>query len=769
MMTEQSFTTIGQKLTLPFLPATRSDWEALRSRPDLAGMASRINAGEEGLKRLLPAWTPGVALFRDNRRQDANILQGLPRLMMDFDQKGLSDEILRRARWLDQRGTWRVLMVERSVRGGTHVLVRLPAGMTPETALQSFSRDIGFEADKAVKDRCRAIFMVPADHTLYVDDELFRPEGDSTPPAIDLSFPGIDLSFPVPDFVLSVFPDRPEEVPEAEKAPEKAEKADPAGEDPVPAFKGVPYADIIREWQAEQGGEPAVGERNTRLYQMARHLCAIADCDEALLLRVMPRYGLDEKEMKSLIHSAAKSESRFVLTRGMKAVLARLGVDTAGAGPIVLQEPPMPQKLPRLVNLLLQNTPAVYRPAVAQGIFPALGVYLNQVSYEFIDHKLMESALMTLVIAPTSTGKSCIDDVISHITADLRARDALNRQQEEDWKADCAALGANETRAKRQKYLIQCVQPDMTSAALLQRMADAGGRFLFSQLDEVESLNKLGDNKFLVLKYAFDTAEFGAERVGEKSVSKVCRTRYNWVASTTPGRARKFFAKVLTDGPMSRLNLATIPPREIGAPMPVYGRYTEKFDRDLAPFLRHLEAATGQVRCRQALELASALQRELSDNAVAMEDKVYENLSFRANVIGYRKAMILWLANGQKWEKPIEDFVRWSVHYDLYCKMKFFGEAIRQAEADDAAFLTHPGPRNLLQDLPDTFTIDDLKRLKMRLGQLSDRTAMSKQLSKWKERGFITQPDPKLEAYRKLKYLKQAPPAAGDGDSSTDK
>ena len=161
-MTETAFTTIGQKLTLPFLPATRSDWEALRSRPDLAGMASRINAGEEGLKRLLPAWTPGAALFRDNRRQDANILQGLPRLMMDFDQKGLSDEILHRARWLDQQGTWRVLMVERSVRGGTHVLVRLPAGMTPETALQSFSRDIGFEADKAVKDRCRAIFMVPA-------------------------------------------------------------------------------------------------------------------------------------------------------------------------------------------------------------------------------------------------------------------------------------------------------------------------------------------------------------------------------------------------------------------------------------------------------------------------------------------------------------------------------------------------------------------------------------------------------------------------------
>ena len=685
-------------------------------------------------KKKLDAWLPqGINLTGQHRLSAEMVPNG--HVMIDLDRLENPDEVYQRCvlPLVEKRIVW--FCHDTPSKKGLRCVSRCPVGMDIVQAQKWLYSQIDVPKsckDKCVKDVTRMSYFVPESYLRH------PATADGLKEALEKAI------VPIP-FTVSTASTTADAIPEAEE--EEAES------DETLTFKGVPYARIVGELEALKGGKPREGERNVFVYNLTRILAAITDANPHLLQRIIPTYGLERGEWAATIESACKSDSRFFITRELRTVLEQLGVDVREAAALALwKEPVMPAKLPRLMKLLLSNTPEVYKPAVAQAVFPALATYLNQVTYDFIDGREMESALMTVLIAPTGSGKSCVDDVISHITADLRARDAVNRQAEEDWKADCAALGANQTRQKRQKWPIQCVQPDMTSAALLQRMSDADGRFLFTQMDEIESLNKLGDNKFLVVKYTFDQALFGAERVGEKSVSKVCKTRYNFVAATTPGRAKDYFAKVLTDGPVSRINFCTIPEREIGAPMPVFGRYTPKFDKDLAPYLRNLEAAQGHVRCRQAFELAQSLSQELADNAVAMQDRVYENLSFRANVIGYRKAMVLWLANGRKWEPAIADFVRWSVHYDLYCKMCFFGDSIRKAESNDAKAIAHRGPCNLLERLPDTFTPDDLKKLRTSLKMTNEGNTLTKLLSTWKARRLIEQPDPLKESYTKLKY-----------------
>ena len=277
----------------------------------------------------------------------------------------------------------------------------------------------------------------------------------------------------------------------------------------------------------------------------------------------------------------------------------------------------------------------------------------------------------------------------------------------------------------------------MTSAALIQRLHDADGRFIFTVMDELELFDKLKDQRASVIKAAFDCAEWGSERASKESPSLAPRMKFNWVASTTPGGARKYFARNLTDGTLNRLNISTIPQREIGAPMPRFGKFTEKWKAKLDKYLDNLEAATGHVRCPQALKLIEKLEQELKDIAVATNDRTYETLSFRANVIGFRKAMVLWLANGCVWEKAIEDFVRWSVHYDLSCKYRFFGEAIARAEAEDNSCIGRRGPVNLVAELPDPFTVDDLLRKRAELGNPTDVHHAKDQIGAWVRRHLV--------------------------------
>ena len=679
-------------------------------------------------KKKLPAWTPMAAWTGNRRKKEDAVANGL--VMADLDHLAAPIRVYERSiRPLVDEGIVRLCHLTPSTAddrttGGLRIVFRCPEGMDAAQAQAWLYRrltDVPDEAkDKCIKDLSRISFFVPAHYILYPAngvDGLDEALGNLPPLAVT---------------PVEAAQTEPAEAVEAVQT----EAVEPVQEDFPTDFKGIPYADIVNGLLSALGGEPARGERNTRLHQLACHLRGVTDGDEALLVHLMPRCGLGEEELRRIVHSACTSDGAYYLTHLTRQVLRQLD-PTGGAS--TLMEPPLPKRLPRLVRLLLENTPDKYRPVVANAAFPALAAYLNNVTFDYIDGRTMEAALMHLTIAPSSTGKSCVNDIVRHITATMRARDAVSRERDQQWKDRTATRSANERGEQRPAGLvIQYVQPDMTSAALIQRLHDADGRFLFTQMDELECLDKLKDQKFTVMKNAFDCADWGAERVGKESVSRVCRLKYNWNAATTPGRARTYFHRVLTDGPLTRLNVSTIPPQEIGAPLPVYGRYTEEWDARLAPYIANLEQATGHVHCPQALKLATTLGEELREYAILTGDATYEHLSWRANVIGYRKAMVLWLANGGKWERAFEDFVRWSVQYDLYCKYLFFGEAIARAEEADNACIGRRGPVNMLQELPETFTLGDLDRLRAQRGKPTGGRHAIKQVQKWKERNLVT-------------------------------
>ena len=730
---KQLFTCVGRGHGSPVRPATRGDWEAMRKEPWLADMCRRIEAGDEKLKHRLPVWTPHCAEFKNNHRAAADALRPLPRLMLDFDEKGHSADILQRALALNEAGRWRVLLVEESVRRGTHVLIALPEGMTPQEAQQRFSADVGFRADSAVKDVSRCIYLVPDDHTLYVDEErLFVPDAPATSPCGDSFLPkeeSCEADVPGP-------PSSPkEESPTGGTAGESDTNEHPG----TPTFKGVPYSEIIRQWFALNGGEPVQGERNDKLHRLAYHLRYITDNDESLLLRIMPRYGLSEEEMRGLVRSACQAKWGG-MPRLLGTVLKKLGSD-----PEPEQEetpPPMPKQLPALVELLLSRTPDVYKPAVAHAIFPPLATHLHRVRFRYIDNGEHEATLMCVLAAPTGSGKSCVNAPIDRIMADIRARDEANRQREASWKENNNVKGANKNKESRPEGLvIQWVSPDMTNAAFVMRLSESDDHFLYARMNEIEAFDALrgssrNPQQFVIMRLAFDTGEYGQERVGEKSVSEQVRIRFNWNASSTPGRVQEYFRKVLVDGPVSRINFCTISEQEIGSEMPVYGIYDEAFDEALRPYIENLTGAGGLVEEPRLTDLARKLYRELNDRAVLSQDRVFDNLSRRALVIGWLKACVLYVANGCRWEESIEDFTRWSVEYDLWCKLRFFGAAIAQAEKAGLP-VRHPGPGNMLESLPDVFTKTDLLRLRMKLGMKSEGTRDL--LYRWMKRGFIRQ------------------------------
>ena len=422
---QSTFTSIGRSHGAPVLPATRAEWEALRNQPWLAEMCRRIEAGDEKLKHRLPVWTPHCATFRDNHRAAADALQPLQRLMLDFDEKGHSQEILTRAMELQQAGRWQILLVEESVRRGTHVLIRLPQGMTPQEAQTRFSADVGFQADGAVKDVSRCIYMVPADHTLYVDEEgmFFINEESSGNEELRMKNEESSVN---------------EEL--KMKNEELAGNSSFGGEADIPhsslSFKGIPYSEIIKQWFILAGGEPTTGERNSKLHRLAYHLRHITDNNESLLLKIIPRYGLPEAEMKSLIHSACTA-AWCGMPRMMQEALENeelrmkneeLAGNSSFGGKADIphsslnQPPEMPKKLPPLIDLLVSRTPDLYKPAVAHAVFPSLAAHLHRVRFKYIDNVEHEATLMNVLMAGTGAGKDCISEPINRIMADIRDR-----------------------------------------------------------------------------------------------------------------------------------------------------------------------------------------------------------------------------------------------------------------------------------------------------------------------------------------------------------
>ena len=421
--------------------------------------------------------------------------------------------------------------------------------------------------------------------------------------------------------------------------------------------------------------------------------------------------------------------------------------------------PPMPKKLPKLVELLISKTPEIYQPAVAHAIFPPLATHLWNTRFRYIDNVEHEATLMTCLLAGTGAGKSCVQMPISMIMEDIRKRDQENLKREKEWKEEMMRKGANKDKRKRpDNLIIQEIDADMTNPAFVMRTAEAKGHFLYTSLNEIDqfdALKGIGNQHFRIMCLAFDPGnQYGQTRVGTQSVTERVTVRFNWNASTTIQKGQRYFSKVLTDGPLSRINFCTIPQREIGDKIPVYGTYDDQFRKELKPYIENLCMATGLIDCPEAYRLAEILSDENADFSQVTQNRIYENFTFRANVIAYLKACVLYVANGCRWEPEIEDFIRWSERYDLWCKMRFFEEDIQKAN-NAGEHSNKRGPSNLLQSLPDTFTEQQVVEARAALGLSEEGTAHL--LSTWVYRKYVKRGSENYHSnsyhsFTKLKY-----------------
>ena len=742
-MQSQYFTCIGRGHGAPAVPATREQWEAVRREPWLKQMCQRIENGDEALKARLPIWTPSCAEFRGNHRAVKDALRPLPRLMLDFDQKGHSKEILAKAMELMEQGKWDILLVEESVRRGTHVLITLPQGMTPQEAQGRFSADVGFQADPALKDVARCIYMVPEEYVLFLSDKLWTDPSPTLPQG--------------------------EGVVTTDNGEHSTENYNTSTIDTTPlpcggVGGGSPL--IVSTLEDQLGGIPTHGSRNNFIFTMACHLRYVCNDDPEWIARILPTYGENREKWMATIRSACNRNQTPHMSRIMQRVLAickerEREEQEAEENPDM--PPQMPRVLPPLIRLLVSKTPEIYKPAVAHAVFPALATHLWQTRFKYIDNVEHEATLMNVLMAGTGAGKNCISEPINRIMADIRARDMDNLRREREWKKEVQSKGANKDKRQRPEGLvIQEIDPDMTNAAFVQRLADAEDRFLYTKMNEIDQFDALkgsGKSKaqFQIMCLAFDPRNvYGQTRIGTGSVSERVSIRFNWNASTTIGKGRRYFSQVLTDGPISRINFCTIPEREIGADMPVYGTYDEAFDEELRPYIDNLNKARGLIDCPKARTLAKRLIEECADFSRLSQSRVYENLSFRANVIAYLKAMVLFVASGGRWDKTVENFIRWSLQYDLWCKIRFFGREIEQADSAINIYRRN-GPQNMLDLLPDVFTRGELKGLRSEK-QMSSRR-ITKLLTNWKARGYIKlhgeemlQDQKDMECYEKTEF-----------------
>ena len=741
-MVNTHFTCIGRSHGAPALPATKEDWEKMRRDPKLLDMCRRVLAGHEKVKPKLPVWTPSCAGFANNHRAIKDALCPLPRLMLDFDQKGHSKEIMERSLELMKEGKWEILLVEESVRKGTHVLITLPEGMSPQEAQNRFSHDVGFQADPALKDIARCIYMVPESYTLYVNERMFSL---SSLCHSERSEESVGTAQPSSSGCTQTLRDAQSDKVYDNKENNSVELRVLSGEKSYPStHENIPYEQIVEVLEEQMGGKPDIGSRNNFIFSMACHLRYICNDDPAWIAEVLPTYGEEREKFVATVKSACQRIQTKVMPRIIKRTLdiCRRNSELRTCNSELENIPPeMPKKLPPLIELLVSRTPDIYQPAVAHAVFPSLGTHLYQTRFRYIDNCFHEATLACLLMAPTGSGKSSVNTPIDYIMADIRKRDEICMEKERNWKRDTQSKGANKDKKQRPEgIVIQCIDADITSAAFVQRMADAEGRFLYARMNEIEQLNNLSSrgnshNVFDLLCLCFDYGNlYGQTRIGAASVSEKVTVRFNYNVSTTVRKGQYFFRNVLTDGPLSRINICTIPERSIGSDMPIYGTYDEGFSEELRPYIERLNMARGLVECEEASALARKLVEECAEFARLSQSRVYENLSFRANVIAFLKAMVLYVAHGEVWTPEMEDFVRWSLQYDLWCKMKFFGDAI-EAQEEGSMKLPTKGPQNLLDQLPEIFTREEAGMMRQRMGI---RTGSVRQmLGNWTHRGYI--------------------------------
>ena len=735
------------------LVKNREDFLALRNSHENQENLAKARAGDEKAKAKLVQFAYNLGVLSGSALAGCKSIGSY--FFHDVDCYGATESAALAQQILAKKDEIGLMMLEQSASGGWHLVCKRIPGTTILENQVRIASILQIEMDTNAHDLQRVVYSTSGSSAdlLYLDDTLFdepmseqeceaeyvrlkdreRNGEEQVPPSAKKSRkhykPWLDCDrgrVPVTTTASDLSCDRnPSPVTTLQRE-----------------FRGIAYSDIIAEWWRQNDGLPQEGERNVKLYQLAVNLRAICDNNRDLLLQIMPRLGLGDDEVRSIVDSACK-ESPKGISKAMNNVLDSLQQEVKPNSESDDSTPPvMPVRLPKLINLLTKNTPNQYKAAVAHAVFPPLGTHLKEVEFEYTDYVLHEATLMNCLMAHTGAGKGCIDEPIRHIMADIKARDAENTRREAEWKKDCQKKGANKDKLMRPAGLvIQEIDPDMTKPALVTRMDEAEGHFVYVKLNEIDLFEQLkgqtGKQHFQLMCLAFDPgAEFGQTRIGTQSVTARPKCRFNWNACTTIQKGRRFFSRVLTDGPISRINFCTIPEMEIGAEQPIYGKYDEAFDAELKPYIDNLTSAHGVVDCPQAFKLAKKLQEECAEFARLSQDETYWNLSHRAIVIAWLKACVLYVANGCQWEKSIEAFIRWSLQYDLWCKMQFFGADIEAANSLGER-IANRGPRNLLELLPDEFTLDDARRVRKQQGKDEQKTIFM--IRNWMNRNYVIQ------------------------------
>ena len=740
--------------------------------------AQAVKKAQERLKSELPFFCPHYGMFKNNVRRQENALPEsfLFQTIIDVDDKEYVEKAIEKARELNCSSVilnGSLLHLCYSARKKLHIGIRMPVGMTIEETQKAYCEALGVPYDESCITPERMIFLTDKDSEIYRSKMWCAVLPESEIQARRKAFLDRGLTVDgrgdakVNSLQFTVNGNSNDNVQNNRLSGNHG-----SGELGEASEKNLIAFDLFVQSAGLEGmAIDTVGSRHSSLLAIMSAGASRVMSEEELMKVVrtkMPSY-YQEDDCHQLIHDfyakyadSSKPMSRDVIrvnalaeqkANEVKSEERRVKNSNADGNYTVqcanlrvqssdeeYPEPPaMPEKLPKLVELLISRTPEVYKPAVAHAIFPPLATHLWQTSFRYIDNVVHEATLSTCLLAGTGAGKSSVDKPIRYIMEDIRKRDAENLKREKEWKEEVTRKGANKDKRKRPDNLvIQEIDADMTSPAFVMRTAEAQGRFLYTSLNELDQFDALrgsGNQQFRIMCLAFDPFNlFGQQRVGVQSVTERVTIRFNWNASTTIQKGQRYFSKVLTDGPISRINFCTIPEREIGDEMPVYGDYDDAYREALKPYIENLNNARGLIDCPEAFQLALKLKDENAEFSRLSQDRVYENLSFRANVIAYLKACVLYVANGCKWEPEIDEFIRWSERYDLYCKMRFFGDAIKRAN-DTGEKSSKRGPSNMLMQLPDEFTYQQVIDLRVANGMSQKGT--SKMLGNWKDRHYI--------------------------------
>ena len=745
--------------------------------------AQAVKKAQERLKSELPFFCPHYGMFKNNVRRQENALPEsfLFQTIIDVDDKEYVEKAIEKARELNcSSGIWNgsLLHLCYSARKKLHIGIRMPIGMTIEETQKAYCEALGVPYDESCITPERMIFLTDKDSEIYRSIMWCAVLPESEIQARRQAFLDRGLTVDgrgdakVNSLQFTVNSNSNDKV-QNNRLPGNHG----SGELGEASEKNLIAFDLFVQSAGLEGmAIDTVGSRHSSLLAIMSAGASRVMSEEELMKVVrtkMPSY-YQEDDCHQLIHDfyakyadSCKPMSRDVIrvnalaekqasqqVNSLQLTVNSPNVNHTVQGSMIQVQsaeedypdpPAMPEKLPKLVELLLSRTPEIYKPAVAHAIFPPLATHLWQTSFRYIDNVVHEATLSTCLLAGTGAGKSSVNKPISYIMEDIRKRDAENLKREKEWKEEMTRKGANKDKRKRPDNLvIQEIDADMTNPAFVMRTAEAQGRFLYTSLNELDQFDALkgtGNQHFRIMCLASDSDnQYGQTRVGISSVTERVTIRFNWNASTTIQKGQRYFSKVLTDGPISRINFCTIPEREIGDEMPVFGDYDDAYREGLKPYIENLNNARGLIDCPEAFQLALRLKDENAEFSRLSQDRVYENLSFRANVIAYLKACVLYVANGCKWEPEIDEFIRWSERYDLYCKMRFFGDAIKRANFSNEKS-SKRGPANLLQQLPDVFNFQQAEYLRSQLGM--DKKGTPSMLRNWVNRNYIRKIPPK--------------------------